>query len=129
MAKGNSAIVINSNNLFKFYRYWLEFMRPLDPIAQLSPKQLEVLATFLYKRNEIEKGVVDEKLITKLLWSVDVRNSILESASISKHNYYNVISFFKKIGIIVDGDLNKKVIPELVNNKFSLIISFNVEDR
>jgi hypothetical protein len=128
MAKGNSAVVINSGR-FDFYKNYLNFLKPINPISQLRNKQLEVLAALLYKREEISKRVNDLSLIPKLLFSADVRESILEMCHISETNYYGIVAALRKHKIVVDNDLSRKVIPEPVDNKFTLIISFTINDK
>jgi len=128
MAKGNSAIVIDSDRI-DFYKHFLNFMKPINPISKLQNKQIEILASLLYKRWEIEQKVNDYTLIPKLLFSIDSRNDIMKMCGITDTNYYGVISIFKKLKIIVDNDLSKKVIPESVNDKFSLIIAFTIHDK
>jgi|GEM_PF-5895507 len=128
MAKGNSVIIIDANKL-DFYKNFLDFLRPISPINKLRNKQLLILAALLYKRNDISSKVVDAALIPKILFSTDVRDSIIKTCSISLMNYYGVIAVFKKLGIIVNGDISKKVIPELENDKFTLVIAFNIKDE
>lgn len=128
MAKGSAVIVIDSDKI-DFYKNYLQFMKPVSPISKLRNKQLEVLAMFLYERGEISKKVTDQSLIPKILFAPDTRNRIIELANISNVNYYGMTSIFKKLGIIKDGDISKRIIPELVNNKYTLAISFVVNDE
>ena len=103
------------------------FMSPLKPISLLRNKHIEILSVLLVKRYEILKSIKDPSLLPKLLFSIDVRDAIKESTNISTPNYYNAMAMFKKLGIIVDGDLDKRIIPELVDGKHSLLIAFRVD--
>ena len=82
MAKGSSAVVISCDK-FDFYRKFLEFIRPVKPVSELRNKQLDVLAALLWKRGEISNQVTNSSLIPQLLFSTDVRDSILKTCSIS----------------------------------------------
>ena len=125
MAKGCSAVVIHSDRL-DFYKNFLNFLKPIHPISKLRNKQLEVLSALLYKRAEISEKVTDPALIPKLLFSADTREDVLKMCGISAMNYYGMMAEMKKLKIVADNDLSKKVIPEPVNGKFSLVISFNI---
>jgi len=128
MAKGSSAIVIKSDRL-NFYKHWLQFIKPLTPVNKLRDKELEILAAFLYKREELSNRVKDVTLVTQLLFSQEIRESIMQICKVSYPNYYVLMSALKRVGIIINGDLSKKVIPELVNDKFTLVVSFTIENK
>ena len=129
MAKGSSAVNIPCSGMFDFYKKYLLFIKPLNPISKLGDKHIDILATFLVKRHEICKSVKDESLIPKLLFATDVRESIREACKISIPNYYNVMAMFKKMGIIKENDLDKKLLPDLVENRFLLQMAFTVNEN
>jgi hypothetical protein len=128
MAKGNSAVNIPCSSMFDFYKKYLMFIKPLNPISKLGDKHLEILAALLVKRYEICKSLKDESLIPKLLFSTDVRDAVRTTCNISIPNYYNVVAMFKKIGIIKDNDLDKKLLPDLTDNKFLLQMAFTINE-
>jgi len=128
MVKGNSSINLTCSSLLDFYKKWLLFIKPLEPISKLGTKPMEALAVLLTKRYEISKGVTEPKLIPQLLFSVETRNCVMESIETSKAGYYNLISLFKSIGVIQNGDLNRRIIPDISNNKFTLLVAFNINE-
>ena len=128
MAKGRSGIGIHVGKM-DFYKYYLGFIKPIHPINKLKNKQLEVLAVLMYERAEIESKISDPSLIPKLLLSSEVKEKILKQFHLSSSNYYGIISCLKRMKVIVDNDLSKKVIPEVVDGKFVLTVSFTVEDE
>ena len=128
MIKGNSSIVIPCSTTLDFCKRWFAFMAPVEPISQLGRKPLELLTYLLCKRCEIAKAVNDESLIPKLLFSTDVRDALVESCNISVPGYYNNIALYKKLNIIVDNDLDKRIVPDVVDNKFSLFIMFKINE-
>jgi len=129
MPKGSSAINIPCSGMLDFYKKYLLFIRPLKPISMLGNKQLEVLTAFLVKRHEIAESVKDEAIIPKLLFSNDVRKAIMESCNISSPSYYNIVAMFKREGIIEDNDFNKRVLPDLLNNKFLFKFGFTINEE
>jgi len=126
MAKGSSAVNVPCEDMFGFYKKYLLFIRPLHPVSRLGDQQIDILACLLTKRFEICKTLKDVHLIGKLLFSLEVRNSIMESLGISSARYYNVVARFRKFGIIEDGDFNKKLLPDLNGGRFSLHLAFVV---
>jgi hypothetical protein len=128
MAKGTSAANIPCSSMYDFYKKYLLFIRPLNPVSKLGDKHIDILSAFLAKRYEISKVVSSDKVIPKLLFSTEVRDSIREMCNISIPNYYNVMAMFKKIGIIKDNDLDKKIMPEMVDNRFLLQIAFKINE-
>ena len=47
MAKGNKAVNIPCENMFDFYKNYLLFIRPMNPVKKLGDKHIEILALFL----------------------------------------------------------------------------------
>jgi hypothetical protein len=105
-------------------------MKPLNPVSKLAFKEMIVLSILLFKRQELTKSVRDESVISRLLFSIDVRDVVIEKSNISKSHYYVILSKLKKLGIIREnGDLDKRIIPDIENNKFSLLISFQINEK
>jgi hypothetical protein len=127
--KGSSAISIPCDGEMDFYIKCLSFMKPLYPVSKLPFKQIETLAAILCKRRELTKLVKDENMIPRLLFSTEVKNAVMKLAKLSKSHYYLTISNLKKLDIIKEnGDLDKRVIFDIENNKFSLLISFQIRN-
>lgn len=109
-----------------FYKYWLEFMRPMN---KLTSKEIDVLAVLLLKRFELSKSIIDSNVLDTILLGAEVKRQIREDLKLSANHFHVVISKLKKVGIIRDNQINKKFVPNVEQDatgyKLTLLFDFS----
>lgn len=126
---------LQSTNLFnipcsnrkEFYQFWLAITRPFH---KLAVREIEILALFLYKREQY-LTMIDESLVDSLLLKRgDIKSSIREELGISSSYLQVVMSKFRDKGVIVNGRIDKKFIPSIdpLSHSNRLIFNFNIDD-
>lgn len=106
-----------------FFRQWLEMIRPLHG---LTTKEIEVLAYLLSKRLELSKSVINGEMIDKLLLSLEGKREIKEDLDISTSHLHMILNKFREKGVIRNGMINKRYIPnvEYDSKDYKLIMLF-----
>lgn len=113
----------------KFFMYWLQFLKPYH---KLRDKEIEMLSLFLNKRYELSKKITDDDLLDTMLFDKNIKDQIREEMSYSNHQVFNnMLSSLRTKGVIVNGKINKGLIPQLADdsNNFKLIFNFNIQDE
>lgn len=105
----------------KFFRQYLEI---LNNIINIRPKELDVLAQFLLKNDELKS--IPEEHRGKVLFDYDTKLQISETLKISSAYLDNCICTLRKKGIIVNNKIVKNflIYPEKV---VSIKFTFNIE--
>lgn len=107
---------------------YMEFLKSLNGILQLTNRELELLATF------IDLDVNFSKLpnVSKNVINSQNRKYIKATLGITPDNLSRYITKFKKQGILVDGKLedevivNKALIPEIIGDRVQITIILKV---
>lgn len=107
---------------------YMEFLKSLNGILQLTNRELELLATF------IDLDVNFSKLpnVSKNVINSQNRKYIKATLGITPDNLSRYIAKFKKQGLLVDGKLedevivNKVLIPELIGDRVQITIILKV---
>lgn len=108
---------------YKFFLYWVEFLKPFHKINQ---KDSEVLASFLYKRHQLSKVILDENVLDLALMTDEVKKEICLQHKLSV-NYFQVIMYhLRKNKAFIGNKINKKFIPcfDTDEKDFKLIFHF-----
>lgn len=109
-----------------FYNYWIEF---LAPFHKLAARERDVAARIFAQYAHLKQSVKDPELLRELLWSTASRTDMRESLGISQAHFQMVLAKLKKVGIIVNGDLNPRYIPPQTDDpRFMLSIVFDWSD-
>jgi hypothetical protein len=89
-----------------------------------------ILAAILAKRHELSKVIADDSMIDKFLFSREVREQIMIENNIKRYSFQQTLSELRKVNILIEDKLNKKIIPSLdkKGNRFDLMIIFNIEE-
>lgn len=121
----NNVIRIPTSLEGKFFRYWLEFLRP---IHKLTNREIEVAELFLKHRYQLSKVVSDEELLDKIVMGEDVKKQIREALGITLEHFQVIMSKLRKRKVIEDNKLNRKFLPNLIKseNTFSLLLYFEI---
>lgn len=126
--KINKKIVIKTSLDTHFFRYWLEFLRP---VHKLTNNGIAVLAAFLKKRYELSKEINNQELLNKTLMSIETKKEIKQELAMTDSNFYMILCTLRKNKMVVNGEINKNIIPNIEesdNGEFSLVVLFNVNE-
>ena len=124
--KPNNAIALKSSLDGKFFRMWLEFLRPFH---KLTERETDVLAAFLKERFELSKVVSDQVILNKLTMSEDTKRKVRDDCNISQAHFQVIMTKLKKSKIIKDGKIEPKFIPRVQHGtkSFQLLLAFELE--
>lgn len=123
----DSIIAIPTSLNGKFFRYWLEFLKP---IHKLSNKEMNVTALFLKKRFELAEVIKDDVLLDKNVFSRDSKQEIMEACNITLTNLNSTITSLRNAKVLIGNKINPKFIPTVTKeqNNFKLLILFNLDE-
>lgn len=126
MRKINNVINVPSSTEDKFFRYWLEFLKPYH---RLTDRESDVMASFLKQRFELSKVVSDQEILNKLTMSEDTKKKVREECGITQAHFQVIMTKLKKNNIIYNGRINPKFIPrvEKDTNTFQLLLLFDTQ--
>ena len=91
--KINKKIVIKTSLDTHFFRYWLEFLRP---VHKLTNNGIAVLAAFLKKRYELSKEINNQELLNKTLMSIETNKEIKQELAMTDSNFYMILCTLRK---------------------------------
>ena len=122
----NNVIALKSSLSGKFFRIWLEFLRPFH---KLTERETDVMAAFLKERFELSKVVSDQEVLNRLTMSEDTKKKIRETCNISQTHFQVIMTKLKKNNIISNNRINPKFIPRIDKNAkgFRLLLAFDLE--
>ena len=89
----NNVIALKSSLSGKFFRIWLEFLRPFH---KLTERETDVMAAFLKERFELSKVVSDQEVLNRLTMSEDTKKKIRETCNISQTHFQVIMTKLKK---------------------------------
>lgn len=126
MEKINNVITISTSTEGKFFRYWLEFLKPFH---KLTDRETDVMASFLKQRYELSKVIKDQELLNKVTMSEDTKRKIREECGITQAHFQVIMTKLKKSKIIDNGRINPRFIPRVEENanNFQLLLSFELK--
>ena len=78
--KINNVIRIPTSLNGKFFRYWLEFLRPFH---NLSDREVQIATSLLRNRYELSKVITDDEILDRVLLSEDTRKKIMAECNIA----------------------------------------------
>lgn len=116
---------INKN----FFEYWLD---SITLLFKLTDKEKIVLACLLRKRYKLSKNIVNsEELLSKVLFSDEVKAEVAEECGMDKQYLQVVLSKLRQKGAIKDGSIHPKLIPNLTHgqNTFIFMYRFDLDDN
>lgn len=124
--KPNNAIALKSSLSGKFFRMWLEFLRPFH---KLTERETDVMAAFLKERFELSKVVSDQEVLNKLTMSEDTKRKVRDDCNISQAHFQVIMTKLKKSKMIDDGKINPRFIPRVEQDakSFQLLLSFELQ--
>ena len=126
MGKINNVISVPASTEIRFFRLWLEFLKPFH---KLTDRETDVMASFLKERFELSKVVSDQEVLNKLTMSEDTKRKVREECGITQAHFQVIMTKLKKSKIIDNGRINPKFIPriEVDANNVLLLLSFDLQ--
>ena len=127
-SKVNKIINIPSNLNNTFFKFWLQFIRP---IHKMTNKEIDIISSFLYHRFELGKKIKDDDILDKVTMSDDIRKSVIEEYNMNPTYLNTVMANLKKKGVIINGKISKKLRPKLEEDadKFTIMITFDLKEN
>lgn len=126
MGKINNVITIPTSIQGKFFKFWLEFLRPFH---KLTDREIDVMACFLKQRYELSKVIKDPELLNQVAMGEETKRKIREECNITQAYFQVIMTKLKKSKIIDNGRINPKFIPRLEegSNNFQLLFAFELQ--
>ena len=125
MKNPDNVILVPCTKKSFFYK-WLEFLKPFH---SLTNREMEIAASFLAKREELSKVISDNSIIDSVLMSEDTKRKVREECNITLPHFQVIMGKLRKNNIIVDGKLNPRYIPRVIeeNGSFKLMLLFDFQ--
>lgn len=114
-------VVCIPTTLDSFFENWVVFLKPLHG---LTPREMSLCATFLKKRYELSKDIKNPVVLDKYLMNEDTKREIRTECEMTLPHFQVAMGKLKKSGVIVDGKLNPKFIPNIQEDQQSYNLSF-----
>ena len=126
MGKPNNVIRIPTSIGGKFFRYWLDFLKPFH---HLTDREEDIVTCFLRHRYELGKVIKDDAVLDKVTMSDDTRRKVREECGVTLAHFQVIMGKLRKNKVIVDGKLNPRFIPNVTEEKgvFRLVLYFDLE--
>lgn len=111
---------------YSFFKMWFMF---LQPFHHLTEREMEVATSFVRQRYELSKVISDNDILDKLVMSEDTKRKVREECNITLPHFQVIMGKLRKNNIIVDGKLNPRYIPRVVeeNGSFKLMLLFDFQ--
>lgn len=126
MGKINNVITIPTSTEGKFFRYWLDFLRPFH---KLTDRETDVMASFLKQRYELSKVIKDQEVLNKYTMNEETKKKVREECGITQAHFQVIMTKLKKSKMIDNGRINPKFIPRVEEDakNFQLLLSFDLQ--
>ena len=111
---------------YSFFKMWFMF---LQPFHHLTEREMEVATSFVKQRYELSKVVSDSDILDRLVMSEDTKRKVREECNITLPHFQVIMGKLRKNSIIVDGKLNPRYIPRVIeeNGSFKLMLLFDFQ--
>lgn len=109
----------------EFFTEWLKIIKSFSP---LTDKEAEFMAILLTKRHELSKVILDEKILTKMLFDKEVKNYIVSELKMKDtQSVENMIYALKKKNVIFENKIiNPRYIPKVSKDFTTFAIGFEI---
>ena len=111
---------------YSFFKMWFMF---LQPFHHLTEREMEVATSFVKQRYELSKVVSDNDILDRLVMSEDTKRKVREECNVTLPHFQVIMGKLRKNSIIVDGKLNPRYIPRVIeeNGSFKLMLLFDFQ--
>ena len=112
----------------KFFKTWLEFIKPFH---NLTEREQDVAAAFLRNRYELTQKISDPQIVDQVLFSEQTKKKIMQEENVSVAHFQVIMGKLRKAGVVVGNALNPKVVPLLKvgSDNFKLLVYFEIKDE
>lgn len=115
-------------NLEKFFRVWLELLKPFH---KMTNKEMDIVGYLLYRRHQLMLKVQDEKLVNQLLIDRETREEIKRRMGYNTNQVLsNMLTELRSKKILVNGSITRLLIPKIEDGapNFQLIFKLNIKE-
>ena len=125
MNKVNNALRLPTSLDGNFFKLWIEVLRPLH---KLTNREIDVIASFIKHRYTLSKAISDAAILDRITLSKDTQKEVIKDCGITLQYLQTTMSKFRKNGVIVNGRINPKFIPN-INDKgmITLLVCFDLK--
>ena len=111
---------------YSFFKMWFMF---LQPFHHLTEREMEVATSFVKQRYELSKVVSDNDILDRLVMSEDTKRKVREECNITLPHFQVIMGKLRKNNIIIDGKLNPRYIPRVIdeNGSFKCMLLFDFQ--
>jgi hypothetical protein len=122
--KNVKALSVNIR-LKTLFKTWLQIT---EVFHGLTKQQIEVLALLLYHHYKLSQEITNKKILWKMVFDYEVKKSIKQELDIPDASLQNVLTKFRKKGIIIDNQITSNYIPNIEkdSNTFKIVFNFNI---
>lgn len=119
----DSVIRIPCDLTQSFFRYWFEFLKPFH---NLTEREIDVAAAFVKRRFELSKKISDIDILDSVTMNEESKKVIMAECNITMAHLQVIMSKLKKCKIFVNGKLNPRYIPSVIeeNGSFRMLFLF-----
>lgn len=112
----------------KFFRFWFEFLKPFH---NLTDREIDVIAAFVKHRHNLSKVISDPEILDRETMGDITKRKVREECGISLPHFQVIMGKLRKSGVIENGRINPRFIPNIVEgeNTFMLLLSFELKDE
>lgn len=125
MEKKQKTINAQVNNQREAILYYLRAIEFIHGIT--APKEQLALAEIILIYLSLQKDVLKEDLVNKLLFSHDSYVEIMAASKFNRQELSLFLSKLKKKQLIVDDMLRKGILPLINENTLSLALNFTIK--
>lgn len=124
--KANNIVRISTSLNTNFFKYWFEFLKPFH---NLTEREMNVISCFVKNRYELSKVIKDEDILDKVVMSEDIKRKVREECDITLPHFQVIMSKLRKNRVILDGRINPRFIPNIIeeNGSFQLLLLFDLK--
>ena len=126
MNKPNNVVQVNATLNLDFFKKWFIFLKPFHG---LTDRETDIIACFAKERYELSKIISDEGYLDKAVMNEDTKKKVSEECGITLPHFQVIMGKLRKNNIIVDGKLNPRYIPRVIeeNGSFKLMLLFDFQ--
>lgn len=124
MSKEKRVIPVKSKSIRKFFRMYVQLLKPF---LGIKPREADILSEFLYF-NYKKRNIEDKKDRFKLVFGYDTKVLIQEKLDISGPVLHNAMTALRKKKIIVNNTIPDYLIIE-PKGSVDITFSFKIEEH
>lgn len=108
--KPDNMFTIEGTPTKNFFKWWCIIM---NPFIALTPRETDLMASFLKQRHELSKKILDPTLIDSQLMNNETRKKIIDECGITLSHFYVLTGNLRNKGILTDAGINPRIIPRI----------------